>query len=382
MDVVFRNKLFEIIRSVFEPNYSDSQSLTLSIEEIESLMNFSMRQSLFPVIYQGIRNIVKSDADNYLANWEKEYLKCHYDYMQRLNTLREVSEIFEQEKIPYLPLKWSQLRKLYPEEWMRTSSDVDILVHEADLERAIQTIEEKLDFNSISRSFHDVSMMNSRMHLELHFSILANNERIDPLLDRVWEFSSETSGKYQYNMSPEYLVAYIVAHMSNHMIHGGVGIRPYLDLWLLNNHTNYNDEVLNVLLSEAGLKKYYEKSLEMVDSWMSGLPQSSVVMNLERFCLRGGVFGDSISSAAANQRRSRGIRYFKNRIIQNKKVLQEEYPLLKKRPYLNIYYQGKRWMRLLKREKRTTIRKEIRGLSIVKKADIKEYDRLLESVGL
>ena len=54
----------------------------------------------------------------------------------------------------------------------------------------------------------------------------------------------------------------------------------------------------------------------------------------------------------------------------------------KRRPYLNIYYQGKRWMRLLKREKRTTIRKEIRGLSIVKKADIKEYDRLLESVGL
>ena len=43
---------------------------------------------------------------------------------------------FEKAQIPFLPLKGSVIRKYYPEAWMRTSCDIDILVHDEDVGRA------------------------------------------------------------------------------------------------------------------------------------------------------------------------------------------------------------------------------------------------------
>ena len=34
-------------------------------------------------------------------------------------------------------------------------------------------------------------------------------------------------------MTPEYLIFHNVAHMSYHFSHGGLGVRPYIDLYLL-----------------------------------------------------------------------------------------------------------------------------------------------------
>lgn len=40
----------------------------------------------------------------------------------------QICSVLEQAQIPFLPLKGSILRDYYPEAWMRTSCDIDILV--------------------------------------------------------------------------------------------------------------------------------------------------------------------------------------------------------------------------------------------------------------
>lgn len=70
-----------------------------------------------------------------------------------------------------IPLKGAVLRYIYPAPELRTSSDIDVLVKEEDLESAVAAIENATDFKMLRKAYHDISMVNSQVHLELHFTI-------------------------------------------------------------------------------------------------------------------------------------------------------------------------------------------------------------------
>ena len=52
----------------------------------------------------------------------------------------------EQAEIPFIPLKGSVLRQYYPEPWMRTSCDIDVLVHKEDLQRVVSYLSDNLGY--------------------------------------------------------------------------------------------------------------------------------------------------------------------------------------------------------------------------------------------
>ena len=80
---------------------------------------------------------------------------------ERINyELKSLTEIFEKEKIPFMPLKGSVLRKFYPEPWMRTSCDIDILINEENLERATDALVNKYGYEKTieSLTFHSSAL--------------------------------------------------------------------------------------------------------------------------------------------------------------------------------------------------------------------------------
>ena len=106
--------------------------------------------------------------------------------------LKRICDTLEQAQIPFVPLKGAVVRKFYPEPWMRTSCDIDILVREEDLERAAQALVKELSYTTDhKKKYHDMWLFSpSGVHLELHFSILETMDNIDRLLSRVWEFAT------------------------------------------------------------------------------------------------------------------------------------------------------------------------------------------------
>ena len=78
------------------------------------------------------------------------YERINYDYL-------EVCRVLEDAGIEFLPLKGAIIRDLYPQPWMRTSCDVDILVREEALERAVAVLTESLSFKqSGERGYHEI----------------------------------------------------------------------------------------------------------------------------------------------------------------------------------------------------------------------------------
>ena len=233
MTTELRDKLFAVIRAGMDLS---SDQINLSAEDCKELMQVGARQSILPIIHRGLR---KSNAPvDVVKECDRARLRDTKQYILQNDALNKIRAALDDAQIPYIPLKGSVLRYLYPIPELRTSSDIDVLVQDDDLEKAVYAIENATSFVNKKRNYHDISMVNSQVHLELHFSILENMENIDRQLSRVWEYVVPAEGS-RYKLTPEYQIFHIVAHMSYHMVHGGLGIRPFLDLWLLRKKNTY-----------------------------------------------------------------------------------------------------------------------------------------------
>ena len=371
------NKLFPVIRAAFDISSLD---VSITAEECEELAAFGQKQSILPLIYAGLKKMElpagQLEAIDRVRNRDLLRFVLQNDALQKIETaLKEAG-------IPCLPLKGAVLRNFYPAPEMRTSCDIDVLVHEEDLNRAVEAIETNTDFKKRRRYYHDVSMINSGVHLELHFNIRENMENIDKLLVRVWDYAVPDEGS-RYKLTPEFQIFHVVAHMSYHMVHGGLGIRPLLDLWLLRTKTLYDEETVRQMCSGCGILTFYDKCCELVDAWMTGEPVPEDLSTLEEYTLNGGVYGSKDTATASKQREHRGFfSYFVHRVFMSREVLSMEYPELKEKPYLLPLFQVRRWSRLINPQKRKQVKKEIISVRAIKPETIDSFDKLLLSLGL
>ena len=94
-----------------------------------------------------------------LEKFEEEQHVAVYRYENIRFELSEIRATFEKANIPFVPLKGAKLRALYPQPWLRTSCDIDVLVHEEDLPRAIKALTEEQGYAQHGKKeYHDVSL--------------------------------------------------------------------------------------------------------------------------------------------------------------------------------------------------------------------------------
>ena len=377
MEQSTRDKLFTVIRAGMG---LPAAEITLSPDECLSILKLSNRQSILPIVLRGMDKLGIADPSQ--ALFEQHRLKSDYRVIQHDDALKRVSSALDEAGIPYIPLKGAVLRHLYPDITLRTSSDIDVLIKETDLDKAVAVLEEKTDFKTDKRNYHDVSMISSRVHLELHFSIKENMKNIDRFLSRAWEYIIPSDEGSCYQFSPDFQVFHVVAHMSYHMVHGGLGIRPFLDLWLLRTKTEYSEETIRQMFSECGILMFYEKSCQLVDAWMSGEKIPDTLELYEKYCLDSRVFGNEETIIAAKQREKRGFGYLVGRIFMSRDELATEFPEIEKKPYLIPLCQAKRWTRLLKKQKRDHVRKEMKAIKRTPRESVELFDELLKELNL
>ena len=336
------------------------EALAFTEEELADLYRFAAKQSLLPIVWQGIKELDIS------SEWKQRFdTGCAKDvraYVLRSYSLGQIREALDGVGIPYILLKGSVICELYPEPWMRTSCDIDILVHEEDLNKAVETIEAKTEYKTEKKAYHDVSMLSQYFHLELHFNIKENSEKIDKLLSEVWEFAEPTGAGAQYALTPEYQIFHVVAHMCHHFLHGGLGIRPFVDLWLLRKKTQYDEERVRQMCDSCGLLKFYEASSKLAACWMENEPAEGELESFESCCLQGGVFGSRQQANAIRQKNKKGLGYLLSRVFIPDYNAREFYRDKSGKEHGYLYYQIKRWKSWLGKDRREELRKQTRAV--------------------
>lgn len=311
-----------------------------------------------------------------------------FRYEQFKYELGEICRILEETQIPHIPLKGSILREYYPEPWMRTSCDIDILVKEENLEKAISVLTEKLEYRREEGNAHDVSLYApSGVHLELHFDLIEDHVAPESVsvYDGIWERTKPCEGyQYRLEMTDEAFYFYHIGHMAKHFAYGGCGIRPFLDIWVLNHKILFNKEKRDDLLQAGGLLKFAEKTETLSEVWFSAQEHTALTQEMENYILKGGVYGTREQGIAVNQAKQGGkIKYIWWRIFPPYDYLYTTYPNLRKRKWAYLFYAVHRWFRLIFRK--GSIKKsmhEIKTNSAVSEETAERMKNLFENIGL
>ena len=290
--------------------------------------------------------------DEVTAKLQKQQMLAVYRYQRFQYELQQLCCLLEEAAIAFIPLKGSVLRRFYPEPWMRTSCDIDILVKPTDLERAISLLVEKHGYTNKGRDYHDVSLFSpSGVHLELHFDLVEEEyaNRVGELLACVWDHVSPVDGcTYHMEMTDEMFYCYHVAHMAKHIEFGGCGIRPFLDLWILDHRVPHDRQARDAMLARGNLLTFANAARELSEIWFSGNAHHEWSKRLQDYVLEGGVYGTMNNRIAVQQKRSGGgFAYVLSRIFLSYESLRSLYPILNKHRWLTPFMQVRRWFRLL-----------------------------------
>ena len=390
-------KLYNILISLVKAGlinvpYQGESLDMLTEDEMGELINIASKSDVLQIVSDVIiRDCLVSDDEL------KEIFKLSAKsaFMRNEKTLYEynaLTKALEEAGIPFMPLKGSVIRSLYPKDWYRTSCDIDILIKEQDVARARTCVENTLGYTFDKQASHDISFVTkNNLRIELHFSLieesslhLGNKRRWNAnILSSVWDDISVRDGwKCFCEMSPEKFYLYHIAHMAKHFEGGGCGLRSVCDLWLIQRTYDGNIQLRNDILKKCGLKNFSDFIIELSEVWFGDGDHTDITLFLENYIISGGVYGNVENNITYKQNKKGGkIAYVFYRVFMPYDVLKYIYPSLKKYKWLYPFFTVKRWTeRLLFGGK---VKKSLRELNaLVENDDGASVTEILNKIGL
>lgn len=306
----------------------------LTPDNISAVYRLAGRHSLSHVISAFIHQSGIEMNPELLLQFEKNELRSAYKLEQMEYSFSEICSAFDEIGIEYIPLKGAVLRPYYPYEYMRTSCDIDILIHECDLDAAISKLE-SLDYQRAKKNYHDITLLSiTGVHLELHFSLKENLKVPDSVLEKAWDYAVPIE-RYKYGFSKDFFIFQIYAHMSYHFISGGCGIRSLMDLWVIENKMGISYSCAKELLEKAGIYRFAIEMSNLSAICFSGEKSSDFSDTLLNYIFNGGMYGNMQNHIAMKKSKSGNtLCYALRRFFLPYRYMVTAFPILKHLPVL------------------------------------------------
>ncbi len=380
--------LFSLIQSEICNKELDNKILqNLSSDILKQLYNLTKSHDIAHLIASVLNKHKELAQDEISQKYKQQWLLAIYRYEKINYELKRVSEVLENNSISFLPLKGSVLRQYYPEPWMRTSCDIDILVHEEDTEKAKSVLESELEYTYKSSGSHDLSFFSpSNIHLELHYNLVEDGiaSESSAVLKSVWDTAICREGfEFCYDMPDEMFYFYHIAHMAKHFENGGCGIRPFIDLWILDNINEADTEKRNAVLDKGNLLKFANAVRKLSQVWLENKEYDSLSKEMEDYILRGGVYGNNENRITFQQQKRGGkLRYAISKIFIPYDAIKFHYPILQKHKWLTPFMQVRRWFKLIFCGGAKRSIKELKYNNSISKEKATRANKLLVDIGL
>ena len=355
-----------LLRAALGDDHRTTDALSrMDADTARELYRLAKGQDLSHLVsYVAVRDSVVLD-DSVRASFERDELMSAFRCESMKLAYEQICHTMDDAQIAYLPLKGSVVRPYYPIDSMRTSCDIDVLIHEQDVERAVATLE-AIGYRAEARAYHDISLYSpDGIHLELHFHICENVDALDAVLQEAWEHAHLVEGS-RYAFSSEFFSFHMIAHMAYHFLSGGCGIRPLMDLWVMEHRMGISYLCAEPLLHRAGLYTFACEMAALAERAFTEGDPSLASDDAIRYLLDGGVYGSLENAVAVSSAEKGGAaRYFWRRLFLPYREMVIGYPILKRAPVLLPFC----WMlRLVKTALGGKARRVLREVAYVKDA--------------
>lgn len=355
-------------------------------EMYEQLYQLSKKHDILQVVAGAlVRNGLLKDAET-AKQFRTGQLVAIYRWQKLDQAFTEITQVLEQEEIPYMPLKGSVIRDLYPEPWLRTSCDIDILVSKDDLSKAIDALVDKAGYKTDRKQqYHDVSLYSpAGVHLELHFHIKEEMDNIDGLLTMVWNYTvQDCARKFCYYQTNEFFMFHHIAHMAYHFLHGGCGVKPFIDLYIITRKMAYDEKAVRDFCKQCAIEDFYSHVLYLTEVWFGNESHTALSRQTEEYILNGGVYGTQENKELIRQsKQSNKWKYAVSRIWLSYDVLKTVYPVIVKQKWLFPFMQVRRWIEFVFSGKRKQSEQVLKDNCRASNEQVSAMTDFLNEIGL
>ncbi len=353
----------------------------LDASEFKELYLLSKKHDLAHIVSSYISRSQSVIDKGIAESFSKQEMLSVLRHRQMKYDYEKIISILSSSSISYIPLKGSVIRAFYPKESMRTSCDIDILIHEEDIERAVLLICES-GFTAGERGYHDVSLYSrAGTHLELHFSILETIDSLDSVLCRAWEYSIPAQNS-RFDFTPEFFLFHIISHASYHFIEGGTGVRTLMDIFLIEKNMGISVNDAKALFEEAGIYKFAEEIEQLANVCFGNKESTELSDEILTYILVGGVYGNNRNRSAMKKGKQSTFKHAVLRLLPPFNIMSEIYPKLKKCPILLPYYWVKRLLLKIFKGKLKDGYRELRDYRDVSTEQVDEFSQFKQKLGL
>lgn len=343
--------LFKLI-AVAVDGWELDGGVSLSENEEKQLYSLSAAHDLAHLVAYALdKNNITVASEQISEKFKNQQMLSILRYERQRYEIEEISLLFNSLKIPFILLKGAVIRTMYPEPWMRTGCDIDILVNESDLTAARDALLEKMGYSVDALGNHDISFTSqSGVRIELHFSLLDNRNE-DRFLKNVWKYAKQKeAGSFEYLLPLEAFYYYHIYHMAKHFMDGGCGIKPFLDLWMMKKTGLSLNEIGSDALRRGGLYRFAVGVQSLSRVWFESGSHTELTEKMEAYILGGGVYGSRLNKHLTEKKKRRSkLLYNLSRVWLSPSEMKLRYPKLEKHVWLLPFYQVKRWCSVFSR---------------------------------
>lgn len=377
--------LTELLACEIKGTLPDASYSALSEKELFELYKISVKHDVAHLAADALKRANALPSGKPQEAFMQQYATALFRCEGFLHTIDEIKTAFFGHNIPFVLLKGSAIRNYYPEMWMRTSCDIDVLVKPEDVDRASDIFVSELSYKKEIVGSHDVEFISTgNVNVELHFDTIEDYifKTANEVMSGIWNYAIRVGDTVEYELTDEMLYFYHVAHTAKHFKNGGCGIRPIIDLWVLQKSKDFDISAGRELLASTGLGKFEETLTKLSKIWFDGDVCDGEIKKVEEYILNGGVYGNTESAVKLSAAKEGKLKYILHRIFAPYDLLKARYPILKKNKWLTPVFTVVRWFEMVFQRRFKDRLSELSTTVGVDENVAKEYSDIVSISGL
>lgn len=225
--------------------------------------------------------------------------------------LTEIDDAFAKNDISYMVLKGMEVATIYPCTSLRTMGDIDILIHQEDRDRAHCVLTE-MKYVAQNNFENEWSYAKNNHAVELHYNLLTelasagHTPGIQNFLSDLWDHCDSYDSSARSHLKWEYHLVYLLIHMRQHLMGGGIGIRQFMDVAVVINQKQLDWQLIEKLLSNVDLFRFAQVVFSLCNHWfkvdtpIKGSIDGAFYDEVFEKVTEGGVFGHFDESNSIN----------------------------------------------------------------------------------
>ena len=328
-------------------NHLNGRNTTKPNYEIdwERLLTLAEQQEVRGILYHQCKTFI---PELYRSRLAELYAMELHSYQNRFRLFDALLAALRVADIPFFTVKGLDVAKLYPFPALRTMGDCDIVVREQD-KKCAHEVFLALGYNNRLKEAMEWTYFKNGLEFELHHSLLyderGNTKESVTFCKSVWAHVTEEKERFVLDWSFHYI--FLLLHLHKHLIHMGVGIRQFMDLYVVARGVSLDWIWIDSELEKMGLLVFSRRCTELTESWFGGRDMTERDRHCLEEVLRNGAFGFHDETNQENCKSDEMLRTKGPRWVARLRILlSSTFPAYKNMSYVSAYsgLNGRPWL--------------------------------------